>query len=85
MVTMEPQDADGWSISLINDGKHFLEFRPSLGGGMSVNPSLPVSGLCKSMFGGSLEPERGGRQLGNFHFFSFNPPVEVTLGVCEIC
>lgn len=33
-----------------------------------VNTSLSTSGLCKLMFGGSLEPEGGGRPLGNFHF-----------------
>lgn len=28
MVTTEPNDADGWNISIINDGKHFLKIHP---------------------------------------------------------
>lgn len=28
MVTTEPNDADGWNISIINDGKGFLKIHP---------------------------------------------------------
>lgn len=28
MVTAEPNNADGWNIRLINDGKHFLKIHP---------------------------------------------------------
>lgn len=72
MVTTEPNDADGWNISIINDGKCFLKIHPFLkrGGGVpdSVNTTLPTSGFCKWMFGGLVQPEGGGGHLGDFQF-----------------
>lgn len=72
MVTAEPNDADGWNISIINDGECFLKMHPFCKRGEcvpdSVDPTLPTSGLCRLMFGGSLEPEGGGGHLGSFQF-----------------
>lgn len=45
-----------------------------------VYPSLPASDLCKLMFGGSLERERGGGHLRAFCSFSFRPQMESTGG-----
>ena len=72
MVTAEPSDADGWNISIINDGGCFLKMHPFPERGEcvpdSVNPALPTSGLCGLMFAGSREPEGGGEHLGSFQF-----------------
>lgn len=85
MVTAETNDADGWNISIINDGKYFLKLHPfhKRGNGI-VNISLTAPGLCKLMFGGSLEPE-GERDILEISIFSFKPKIEMTLAVCQIC
>lgn len=88
MVTTEPNDADGWNISVINDGKWFLKIHPFHKRGErvpdSVNTALPTSGLCKWMSGGSLETEGGGGHPGNFQL-SFKPKIGTSLAVCQIC
>lgn len=54
MVTTEPNDADGWNISIINNGKRFLKRHPFCKREEWVprvaNTCLPTLGLCKLMF-----------------------------------
>lgn len=73
MVTTEPNDADGWNISIINDGKHFLKIHPLYKGRdeclvLLISPILLQAFVNWCLQGHwSWREERG--HLGNFHLF----------------